>query len=197
MPRPAIPLWRLHPDLLGDPEYKKDLQDVLVGSFHTNWDTAGTRGLEWEALKVVIRGVSLSKTYGIRQRLDRELTHQEEVLATPQRQVDNGDASEADCLECRPAPICGGSAVLIPEGVRLLGMEITCEELIAALVQLQTDKAPGPEGFPAEFWRLTWPQGGRLLQHMFNKAMTRSDLPRDHSAANIVVILKLGLLVTR
>ncbi|KAJ1199756.1 hypothetical protein NDU88_003589 [Pleurodeles waltl] len=98
MPRPAIPLWRLRPDLLSDPEYKKDLQDVLVGYFHTNWGTAGTRGSEWKALKVVIIGESLSKTYGIRHRLDRELTSQEANL---QGQVDNGDASEADCLEVR------------------------------------------------------------------------------------------------
>ncbi|KAJ1158339.1 hypothetical protein NDU88_011030 [Pleurodeles waltl] len=54
--RPAIALWRLRPDLLGNPEYKKDLQKVLVGYFHMNWGTAGTRGLEWEALKVDIRG---------------------------------------------------------------------------------------------------------------------------------------------
>ncbi|KAJ1145716.1 hypothetical protein NDU88_012001 [Pleurodeles waltl] len=101
MPRPAIPLWRLHADLLGDPEYKKDLQDVIVGYFHTNWGTAGTQGLEWEALKVVIRGKSLSKTYGIRQRFDQELTLQEEVLAAIQRQVDSHDALEADCLEVR------------------------------------------------------------------------------------------------
>ncbi|KAJ1156136.1 hypothetical protein NDU88_008860 [Pleurodeles waltl] len=101
MPRPAIPLWRLRPDLLGDPEYKKDLQGVLDGYLHRNWGMAMTRGLEWEALKVVIRGESLSKIYGIRQRLDRELTQQEEVLAATQRQVDSGDASETDCLEVR------------------------------------------------------------------------------------------------
>ncbi|KAJ1116364.1 hypothetical protein NDU88_004579 [Pleurodeles waltl] len=79
-PKHAIPLWRLCPDLLGDPEYKKDLQVALDGYFSTNCGTAMTRGLEWEALKVVIRGESLSKTYGIRKRLDRELTQQEEVL---------------------------------------------------------------------------------------------------------------------
>ncbi|KAJ1125985.1 hypothetical protein NDU88_004398 [Pleurodeles waltl] len=101
MPRPAIPLWRLPPDLLGDPECKKDLQDVLIGYFHMNWGRAGTQGLEWKVLKVVIRGESLSKTYGIRQRLDWELTRQEEVLAAIQRQVDSGDASEVDCLEVR------------------------------------------------------------------------------------------------
>ncbi|KAJ1194759.1 hypothetical protein NDU88_004045 [Pleurodeles waltl] len=100
--KPAIPLWRLGPDLLGDPEYKQDLQGVLNGYFSTNWGTATARGIEWEALKVVIRGESLSKMYGIRTRLDQELTQQEDVLAVLQRQVDNGDASESDCLE-----VCG------------------------------------------------------------------------------------------
>ncbi|KAJ1174761.1 hypothetical protein NDU88_000053 [Pleurodeles waltl] len=61
----------------------------------------GRGGLEWEALKVVISGESHSKTYGIRQSLDRELTHQEVVLAALQCQVDNGDASDADCLEVK------------------------------------------------------------------------------------------------
>ncbi|KAJ1174746.1 hypothetical protein NDU88_000039 [Pleurodeles waltl] len=99
IPKPAIPLWRLRPDLLGDPEYKQDLQGVLNGYFSENWGTAMIRGIEWEALKVVIRGKSLSKTYGIRKHLDRELTQQEDVLAALQRQVDNGNASESDCLE--------------------------------------------------------------------------------------------------
>ncbi|KAJ1193947.1 hypothetical protein NDU88_003242 [Pleurodeles waltl] len=101
IPKPAIPLWRQCPDLLGDPEYKQDLQGVLNGYFSANWGTATTRGIEWEALKIVIRGESLSKTYGIRKRLDRELTQQEDVLTALERQVHNGDASESDCLEVR------------------------------------------------------------------------------------------------
>ncbi|KAJ1123108.1 hypothetical protein NDU88_001581 [Pleurodeles waltl] len=99
IPKPAIPLWRLRPDLLGDPEYKQDLRVVLNGYFSTNWGTA--RGIQWEALKVVIRGESLSKTYGIRKRLDQKLRQQEDVLAALQRQIDNCDASESDCLELR------------------------------------------------------------------------------------------------
>ncbi|KAJ1210026.1 hypothetical protein NDU88_005394 [Pleurodeles waltl] len=59
------------------------------------------RGLEWEALKAVIREESLSRTYGIWQHLDREFSQQEEVLAALQRQVDNGDSSEVDRLEVR------------------------------------------------------------------------------------------------
>ncbi|KAJ1109724.1 hypothetical protein NDU88_007084 [Pleurodeles waltl] len=84
-------------DAEGNPEYKKDLQGVINGYFSANWDTATTRGKEWEALKVVIRG--LSKTYGIRKRLVLELTQQEDALAAIQHQVDNGDASESDYLE--------------------------------------------------------------------------------------------------
>ncbi|KAJ1193002.1 hypothetical protein NDU88_002308 [Pleurodeles waltl] len=101
IPKPAIPLWHLRPDLLGDPEYKQDLQGVLNGYFSTNWGTATARGIEWEALKVVIRGESLSKTHGIRKRLDQELTQQEDVLAVLQRHIKNCDASELDCLAVR------------------------------------------------------------------------------------------------
>ncbi|KAJ1180251.1 hypothetical protein NDU88_005473 [Pleurodeles waltl] len=66
---------------------------------------ATTRGIEWEALKVVIRGESLCKTYGIRKRLDQELTQQEYILSALQRQVDNGAVSESDYLEVRNSGI--------------------------------------------------------------------------------------------
>ncbi|KAJ1127332.1 hypothetical protein NDU88_005735 [Pleurodeles waltl] len=98
LPKPAIPLWCRQPDLMGDQEYKKDIQGDLNGYFSTNWGTATARDSEWEALKVVIRGESLSKTYDIRKRLDQELTQQEDGLAALQRQIVNGDASESDCL---------------------------------------------------------------------------------------------------
>ncbi|KAJ1197785.1 hypothetical protein NDU88_001633 [Pleurodeles waltl] len=81
-PNQRFPYALLRAELLDDTEYKKDLQDVLNGYFSANCGTAKTRGVEWEALKVVIRGRSLSKSYGIRKRLDRELTQQEDALAT-------------------------------------------------------------------------------------------------------------------
>ncbi|KAJ1186710.1 hypothetical protein NDU88_003491 [Pleurodeles waltl] len=74
---PAIPpLWCMWPEFLGDHESRRDIQEVLAGYFNENWTTALSRGLEWEALKVVIRGESLTKTYGIRNKLDRELVQQ-------------------------------------------------------------------------------------------------------------------------
>ncbi|KAJ1157745.1 hypothetical protein NDU88_010445 [Pleurodeles waltl] len=62
-PRPAIPLWRMRPELLGDLEYRRDIQEALTGYFGGNWTTAQSRGIEWEALKVAIRGESLTKTF--------------------------------------------------------------------------------------------------------------------------------------
>ncbi|KAJ1157586.1 hypothetical protein NDU88_010292 [Pleurodeles waltl] len=90
-------MWRLRPELLGDLEYKVDMWMALDGYFRTNWSTTRTRGTEWEALNVVIRGESIGKSYGIRKKLERELTQQEEALTTLQSQETSGDISEADC----------------------------------------------------------------------------------------------------
>ncbi|KAJ1103783.1 hypothetical protein NDU88_001204 [Pleurodeles waltl] len=71
-------------------------EEALNGYFGRNWTTAQSRGIEWEALKVVIRGESLTKTYGIRKKLDQELAQQEDALGVLQCQIDNGDALEAE-----------------------------------------------------------------------------------------------------
>ncbi|KAJ1127523.1 hypothetical protein NDU88_005922 [Pleurodeles waltl] len=79
-PRPAVPLRRMRPELLGDLEYRRDIQEALTSYFGGNLTTAQSRSIEWEALKVVIRGESLTKTYVIRKKIDLELTQQEDTL---------------------------------------------------------------------------------------------------------------------
>ncbi|KAJ1160206.1 hypothetical protein NDU88_000708 [Pleurodeles waltl] len=69
-------------------------EEVLAGYFNETWTTALSRGLEWEALKVVIRGENLAKTYGIRKKLDRELAQQGDALNALQSQIEKGDALE-------------------------------------------------------------------------------------------------------
>ncbi|KAJ1192344.1 hypothetical protein NDU88_001655 [Pleurodeles waltl] len=64
-----------------------------------NWSTTRTRSIEWEALKVVIRGKSLGKFYGIRKKLEQEFAQQEGVLSALQSRVASGDVSEAHCRE--------------------------------------------------------------------------------------------------
>ncbi|KAJ1154853.1 hypothetical protein NDU88_007596 [Pleurodeles waltl] len=94
-PRPAITLWRMRPELLGDLEHRRYIQEALTGYFGGNWTIAQSRCIEWEALKVIIRAESLTKTYGIRKKPDQELAQQEDALVVLQCQIDNGDALEA------------------------------------------------------------------------------------------------------
>ncbi|KAJ1201001.1 hypothetical protein NDU88_004818 [Pleurodeles waltl] len=86
----------MRPELLGDHEYRRDIQEALTGYFSGNRSTAQSRGIEWEALKVVIRGESLAKTYGIQKKLDQELAQQKDALNALQHQIDNGDALETE-----------------------------------------------------------------------------------------------------
>ncbi|KAJ1084387.1 hypothetical protein NDU88_004536 [Pleurodeles waltl] len=95
-PRPAVLLWRMRPELLGDLKYRRDIQEALTGYFARNWTTAKSCGIEWEALKVMIRGESLTKTYGIRKKLELELTQQEDAPGALQHQIDNGGTLEAE-----------------------------------------------------------------------------------------------------
>ncbi|KAJ1212959.1 hypothetical protein NDU88_000598 [Pleurodeles waltl] len=51
----------------------------------------------------------------------------------------------------------------MPQERESLEVDFTCDELLPALAQLQAGKAPGLNGFPAEFWWLVWPQTVPLL----------------------------------
>ncbi|KAJ1174057.1 hypothetical protein NDU88_005881 [Pleurodeles waltl] len=86
----------MRPELLGGLKYRRDILEALTGYFSGNWTKAHSRGIEWETLKVVIRGKNLTKTYGIRKKLYQELAQQEDTLNAMQHQTDNGDALEAE-----------------------------------------------------------------------------------------------------
>ncbi|KAJ1160433.1 hypothetical protein NDU88_000935 [Pleurodeles waltl] len=56
-------------------------------------------GTEWGAPKVVLRGVSLGKTFRIRRKLEGELTLQKDALARLQSQGGDGNAADVGILE--------------------------------------------------------------------------------------------------
>ncbi|KAJ1082260.1 hypothetical protein NDU88_002428 [Pleurodeles waltl] len=85
----------MQPELLGDPEYKGDLQAALNGYFSEIRTTTQMRDIEWEALKVAIQGQSLGKSYGIRKKLEQELTKQEGILTTLQSREGKSNVDEA------------------------------------------------------------------------------------------------------
>ncbi|KAJ1137522.1 hypothetical protein NDU88_003920 [Pleurodeles waltl] len=98
-PRPAVPLWRRHPEMLVDSKYSIDVLAALQGYIRENLNMAQTRRIEREALKVVVKGVSIGKVYGIRRRLEGELEQQEGALPLLQSQEGDGAVDEAGLLE--------------------------------------------------------------------------------------------------
>ncbi|KAJ1152866.1 hypothetical protein NDU88_005640 [Pleurodeles waltl] len=87
------------PETIRDTKYKVDVLSALNGYIRENWNMAQMPGVEWEALKVVMRGVSLGKAYGIRKKLEQELMHQEEALTMLQNQGGEGANDEVGLLE--------------------------------------------------------------------------------------------------
>ena len=79
-PRPAVPLWRFSPVTLEDAPFREELREAIVRYFEDNKGKASDCTVEWEALKVVIRGHCIEKTVGIRKELKKELLGAENKL---------------------------------------------------------------------------------------------------------------------
>lgn len=71
-----------------------------------------------------------------------------------------------------------------------LDQPITMKEITEAIQNLPSGKAPGPDGFTAEFYKLYVEELSPLLLDMYCEAMDRGSLPPSLSDAVITLILK-------
>ncbi|KAJ1157029.1 hypothetical protein NDU88_009744 [Pleurodeles waltl] len=71
--RLVIPTWRLRLEDLTHAPFEKAVRDELTQYFEANWGTSTTRGYDWEAMKVVIRGLCMQTTYGVRHQLEKDV----------------------------------------------------------------------------------------------------------------------------
>ncbi len=55
---------------------------------------------------------------------------------------------------------------------------------------MQSVKAPGPDGFPVEFYKKNYSQLSPILLNMFNHSLDQSKLPPSLTQAHITVLLK-------
>ncbi|KAJ1092976.1 hypothetical protein NDU88_006086 [Pleurodeles waltl] len=78
--RPALLTWRLRPETLMDAPFTKAVRDELAQYFEVNWGTSTTRDCDWEAMKVVIRGLCVQATYGVRCQLEKDILDHEARL---------------------------------------------------------------------------------------------------------------------
>ena len=63
---------------------KETIQGNISEYLPLNWGSTSNRGMEWDALKAVVRGKCMSLTYGVRRILQGELKDEEAELAVHQ-----------------------------------------------------------------------------------------------------------------
>ncbi|KAJ1113088.1 hypothetical protein NDU88_001345 [Pleurodeles waltl] len=80
-PLPPIPLRHLYVPALKDPVFRDQIEHGLIKYFRDNWGSIEERTLEWDAMKIVVRGICISVSKGIRHDMEKELTLQESKLA--------------------------------------------------------------------------------------------------------------------
>lgn len=79
---------------------------------------------------------------------------------------------------------------LSSEQKEFLDLDITLEEIMEVIKALPTGKAPGPDGFVAEFFKDLVSELAPLMLEVFMEALQRGELPQTMSQAVISLILK-------
>lgn len=77
-----------------------------------------------------------------------------------------------------------------PDVAASLDGPLTLNELKGALMSMQNGKSPGPDGFPAEFFKTFLDSLSPLLLNMFNESLQTGTLPPSLRQATISLILK-------
>ncbi|KAJ1154959.1 hypothetical protein NDU88_007698 [Pleurodeles waltl] len=85
--RPPIPIWRLPPTALEDQTFRENLRSHLADQININKGSTSSRYLEWEALKVEVRGYSIGQTVGIKRTLEQEVIKLEGAIHSWEKKV--------------------------------------------------------------------------------------------------------------
>ncbi|KAJ1109003.1 hypothetical protein NDU88_006373 [Pleurodeles waltl] len=80
-------MWRLPSGALRDKVFREEVREAIRLFFAENRGSVGSPGTLWEAFKVVIRGVCLSKQHGIVKALRREMADIERRLGELERRL--------------------------------------------------------------------------------------------------------------
>lgn len=78
------------------------------------------------------------------------------------------------------------------ESSELLAEPIAIEEIQKAVASMKVGKAPGPDGFTAQYYKTLLPALGENMQGFFSSLGSGSHIPRDTLIAHITVIPKEG-----
>lgn len=73
---------------------------------------------------------------------------------------------------------------------RQLDSPLSLEEVSNAIKAMQSNKAPGPDGFPIEFYKTFIGKMAPLLLFLFNESLESCSLPPTLTQATIALLLK-------
>jgi hypothetical protein len=79
----------------------------------------------------------------------------------------------------------------------MLDMPITYKEVADAVKELPTQKSPGSDGFPAEFYKFFWSKISKLVYNSINQAMQTNHMSIDQRRAVLNIIPKKGKDIRR
>lgn len=74
--------------------------------------------------------------------------------------------------------------------INRLDSPLTTQELMLALQKMQNNKAPGPDGFPVEFFKAFQNQLVPLLHSVYVESLAKGSLPSTLRHASIKVLVK-------
>uniref|UniRef100_A0A3Q3ENM7 Reverse transcriptase domain-containing protein n=1 Tax=Kryptolebias marmoratus TaxID=37003 RepID=A0A3Q3ENM7_KRYMA len=80
--------------------------------------------------------------------------------------------------------------VITPDVAEELDAPLTREEIVAAMKSMQSNKAPGPDGFPVEFYKKFQDKLSPLLHALYNESLHQGSLPQTLTQACICLLLK-------
>ena len=70
-----------------------------------------------------------------------------------------------------------------------LNVPFTIDEIISSIMRLKSNKSPGPDGIPSEFYKSTMPEITHIHVHLFNKILNSGIFPVSwglkHDQSNI------------
>jgi hypothetical protein len=67
---------------------------------------------------------------------------------------------------------------------------LTVEECLSVMKQFKTNKSPGNDGIPVEFYKKFWPLFGKLMVQSFNSSYERGELTSSQRQAVISLLDK-------
>lgn len=105
--RSKVPTWKLRPETFDDPVFAGEVGEGIVHYFTGNAGTASSKAMEWDAFKVVVRGLCINKYVGVRKVLLQDVEKAELRLRAaerdrpehPERQTELVEAKEAVATE--------------------------------------------------------------------------------------------------